>query len=199
MRRESNYEIMKHQMQDVFAQRNLALVAEKWHLDIKEKNIYVRFIARNYTINIENGLILRADNGTEADYNEAMTLYDILSREPAVAFEKYVSIDSFSGLKSISASTNIFNSVKYTFDHQKTKLAHACERLGGMPFGNSDVGYKLPVFQQLNVILQFWSSDDEFGPELKFMGDQNTMSFMKYETMMFMLNHLINRLCEEME
>lgn len=28
MRKESNYEIMKHQMQDVFAQGNLALAAE---------------------------------------------------------------------------------------------------------------------------------------------------------------------------
>ena len=68
-----------------------------------------------------------------------------------------------------------------------------------MPFGKSDVGYKLPVFQELSVILQFWSSDDEFEPELKLLCDQNIMSFMKYETMMFMLSHLINRLCEEMQ
>ena len=199
MSRESNYEIMKHQMRDIFAQRNLALAAEKWHLEIKGKNIYVRFIGRDYTINIENGLILRADDGIEADYNESMTLYDILSREPAVAFEKYVSIDSFSGLKSISGQTSIFDSAKFAFDHQEMKLAYACEKLGGRPFGKADVGYKLPVFQQLKVILQFWNSDDEFGPELKFMGDQNMMSFMKYETMMFMLNHLVNRLCEEMK
>lgn len=199
MRKESNYEIMKHQMQNVFAQRNLELVAEKWHLDINEKNIYVRFIARDYTINVENGLILRADNGGEADYNEVMTLYDILSRDPAVPFEKFVSIDSFSGLKSISGQSSIFDCAKFKFDHREKQLAHACEKLGGTPFGKSDVGYKLPVFQQLHVILQFWSSDDEFGPELKFMGDQNMMSFMKYETMMFMLSHFINRLCEEME
>lgn len=52
MRKESNYEIMKHQMQDVFAQGNLALAAEKWHLDINDEVIYVRFIARDYTINV---------------------------------------------------------------------------------------------------------------------------------------------------
>ena len=199
MKRESNYEIMKHQMQNVFAQRNLELTAKKWHLDINEKNIYVRFIARDYMINVETGLILRADNGGEADYNEAMTLYDILSREPAVPFEKFISIDLFSGLKSISGQSSIFDRAKFKFDHREMKLAQACEKLGGIPFGKSDVGYKLPVFQQLYVILQFWGSDDEFGPELKFMGDQNMMSFMKYETMMFMLSHLINRLCEEME
>lgn len=197
MRKESNYEIMKHQMQDVFAQGNLALAAEKWHLDISDEVIYVRFIARDYTINVKSGLILRADNGIEADYNEAMTLYDILSREPAVTFEKFVSIDFFSGLKSTSGGSSIFDSAKAAFDHQETKLARACEKLGDVPFGKSDVGYKLPIFQKLNVILQFWSSDDEFGPELRLMSDQNTMSFMKYETMMFMLNHLMNRLREE--
>ena len=99
MRKESNYGIMKHQMQDVFAQGNLALAAEKRHLDINDEVIDVRFIARDYTINVKSGLILRADNGIEADYNEAMTLYDILSREPAVPFEKFVSIDSFRRFK----------------------------------------------------------------------------------------------------
>ena len=183
MQRESNYEIMKHRMRDVFAQKDLVLAAEKWNL----------------VINAKNGIILRADDGTEADYNEAMTLYDILSREPAPAFKKYVSIDSLSSLKSTFGRNNIFDSIKGTFDHQEPELARACEKLGGVPFGKSDVGYKLPVFQELSVILQFWSSDDEFEPELKFLCDQNIMSFMKYETMMFMLSHLINRLCEEMQ
>ena len=99
MRKESNYEIMKHQMQDVFAQGNLALAAEKWHLDINDEVIYVRFIARDYTINVKSGLILRADNGIEADYNEAMTLYDIHSRESAETIEKYQSIQYYSGIK----------------------------------------------------------------------------------------------------
>lgn len=199
MQRESNYEIMKHRMRDVFAQKDLVLAAEKWNLVINAKNIYVRFIARDYAVNVENGIILRADDGTEADYNEAMTLYDILSREPALAFKKYVSIDSLSSLKSTFGRNNIFDSIKGTFDHQEPELARACEKLGGVPFGKSDVGYKLPVFQELSVILQFWSSDDEFEPELKLLCDQNIMSFMKYETMMFMLSHLINRLCEEMQ
>ena len=92
MQRESNYEIMKHRMREVFAQKDLVLAAEKWNLVINAKNIYVRFIARDYAVNVENGIILRTDDGTEADYNEAMTLYDILSREPAPAFKKYVSI-----------------------------------------------------------------------------------------------------------
>ncbi len=123
----------------------------------------------------------------------------IFFRMNPIPFGKYVSIDSFSGLKSTSGRSSIFDSAKLEFDHQETKLAHACEKLGGVPFGKSDVGYKLPVFQQLNVILQFWSSDDEFGPELNLMGDQNTMSFMKYETMMFMLNHLMDRLRKEIQ
>ena len=88
MQRESNYEIMKHRMREVFAQKDLVLAAEKWNLVINAKNIYVRFIARDYAVNVENGIILRTDDGTEADYNEAMTLYDILSRGPAPAFKE---------------------------------------------------------------------------------------------------------------
>ena len=96
-------------MREAFAQKDLVLAAEKWNLVINAKNIYVRFIARDYAINVENGIILRTDDGTEADYNEAMTLYDILSREPAPAFKKYVSIDSLSSLKSTFGRNNIFS------------------------------------------------------------------------------------------
>ena len=198
MRKDSNYEIMKRQMQEVFARQDLAQTAEKWHLGIKDNIISVRFIARDYTINAESGIVLRADTGVEADYNEAMTLYDILSREPAVPFDTYVSVDSFSRLHSASGNAGSFGGAKRAFDHQEAKLSRACEILGGAPFGKADVGCKLPVFQRLNVILQFWNSDDEFDSELKFLCDQNTMSFMTFETLMFMLGHLINRLCEEM-
>lgn len=160
MRKESNYGIMKHQMQDVFAQGNLALAAEKWHLDINDEVIYVRFIARDYTINVKSGLILRADNGIEADYNEAMTLYDILSREPAVTFEKFVSIDFFSGLKSTSVGSSIFDSAKAAFDHQETKLARACEKLGDVPFGKSDVGLFGGLCGSLNNIFVHMSGQN---------------------------------------
>ena len=52
MQRESNYEIMKHRMREVFAQKDLVLAAEKWNLVINAKNIYVRFIARDYAVNV---------------------------------------------------------------------------------------------------------------------------------------------------
>ena len=39
MQRESNYEIMKHRMREVFAQKDLVLAAEKWNHVINAKNI----------------------------------------------------------------------------------------------------------------------------------------------------------------
>ena len=44
------------------------------------------------------------------------------------------------GLKSTSGGSSIFDSAKAAFDHQETKLARACEKLGDVPFGKSDVG-----------------------------------------------------------
>ena len=65
-----------------------------------------------------------------------MTFY---LENPALAFKKYVSIDSLSSLKSTFGRNNIFDSIKGTFDHQEPELARACEKLGGVPFGKSDV------------------------------------------------------------
>ena len=59
-----------------------------------------------------------------------------------------------------------------------------------------DVSYKIPLFDFLPVILQFWDADEEFDSVLKFMWNENILDYMHYETTFFAASHLLSRLTE---
>ena len=61
------------------------------------------------------------------------------------------------------------------------------------------MAYRLPLFDFLPVILQFWDSDEEFEPVLKIMWDENLLDYMHYETSYLALGHLWKRMEELLE
>lgn len=51
--------------------------------------------------------------------------------------------------------------------------------------------YGRNVFEFLPLIVQYWDADEEFPAVLKFMADENIQDFMHFETVMFMLGHVL--------
>lgn len=56
------------------------------------------------------------------------------------------------------------------------------------------MAYQLWLFPFLPVILRFWDADEDFPASLQVLLDQNTLDFIHYETLMFALSHLMQRL-----
>ena len=78
-------------------------------------------------------------------------------------------------------------------------LAEACRALGGVPEGKGDVAYRIQVFPFLPVIIQFWNSDEEFEPELQFLWDTNVLQYLHFETLWYVMGHMVKRLREMVE
>ncbi len=198
-KRESNYEVMKRQMQVKFASFDLERVAHEWELEQKDGYLLLSFVGRQYKISRDTGVVLYEKDGIlrEADYNVSMTLFDILTRKRQCASGEVKSVSSFSAIHTSSvASGSLFHRAAQQFDHRDADLSTACEQLGGVPYGKGDVGYRFPIFRDLQVAVQFWDSDEEFDPSLNLFCDGNILNFMSYETMMFMLSHVLERLGE---
>lgn len=49
------------------------------------------------------------------------------------------------------------------------------------------------------MILRFWDSDEEFPATLQLLVDKNILDYMHYETLMFALSYLLDRLKSEMD
>ena len=201
--RQSNYEMTRLRMQKEFASRDFQKIASLWQLEYTDGGLFVELVSRRYRIDDGTGTVFFLHNGVEneADYNVAMTLYDILTRERAKASGEYSAVRNFSALHTGSMLENGFfggfQGLSTYFDHRTELLEAACSRLGGLEFGKGDVGQKIPVFRDLSVIVQFWNSDEEFPPSFHVLLDNHVLQFMHYETAMYLISHLMDRIEEE--
>lgn len=200
--RPSNYERMKESMSRTFLKCDQEDMIRRFSLAQDQMYLYIRFLGREYRINRATGRVSWSDNSfiTEepGNYNEAMTLYDVLSypgEKRALAHE-WVNIDSLSPIQggSMRRGSGLFREFETYFDGKARSLAAACEALGGRPAGKGDAAYELDLFTFLPISLGFWESDDEFPASLQILVDHNIRDFMHYETLMFAVIHLLERL-----
>lgn len=61
----------------------------------------------------------------------------------------------------------------------------------------ADLGYAVPAVLGVPVWVQFWHSDEEFAPRLRYLWDENALQFIRYETMWYAVGLLLERIKEE--
>ncbi len=204
--KKSNYDIAKENMQVEFLKYDQEKILEKFHLQHDDDFLYIRFVQSLYRIGRKTGLVEHSPDGFAtvfpADYNEAMTIYDMLcySKDGCRLSGKFQAINGLKGT-GFASKPNYSLFAPYTryFDHRLSLLADACERLGGSPQPVGDVSYRLSLFDFFPVILQFWESDEEFDASLRLLWDENTLDFIHYETSWFATMHLLEKLKTIME
>lgn len=138
-----------------------------------------------------------------ANYNEAMTIYDVLcnSKEYCHPAHEWVHIGSLSTVRggNLANDSNFFRDARKEIRWKDCRTCKSLRAAAWDQAGKGDVAYQLELFSFLPVILRFWESDDEFPASLQVLVDQNILEYMHYETVMFAIGHLLERVEEEME
>lgn len=204
--RPSNYDTMRNRMELEFAKYNQQEMIQKFSLRHDADFLYLPFVGREYRIHRSNGRVEWFSNTAKvfvhAGYNESMTIFDVLawSKPGCNLAGHFVLMGDLPGTtKSASAADNLFSAQSRLFAGRCAALEYACRKLGGTPGSVGDVTSILPVFSFMQVMLQFWDADEEFGAVLKFMWDYNATDFIHFETIAFATMHIIERLKETME
>ena len=200
----SSYESMRNKMRAEFLKFDQNRMLRRFPLENGEDYIYIEFMLRRYRIDRRTGVVEWSLDGfasaNEADYNESMTIYDLLCfPSDGRAFAGlYCPADRLKGtVVSAGSADRMFQSAAEHFCGRTDELRRACRAVGSEIGMSGDVAAKIYPFSFLPVILQFWEADEEFPAKLKFMFDENILQFMHYETLFFMTGHIIKRL-EEM-
>ena len=201
----SNYDVMRDQMRGEFVKYDQDKMIKKFSLTSDDNYIYLEFIKRPYRIGRQNGVVEWSEDGfvtaVEAGYNESMTIYDVLcySRDDCHLAGKFCPSSMLKGtVQSSGPGSRMFKQTEEEFTGKLTELETALDKLGEVIDLKADLAAKINVFPFLPVIMQFWDADDEFPANLKFMFDENIISYMHFETTFFMLGHLIRRIKEMM-
>lgn len=202
-KRTSNYEKMKNEMASTFLRYDQEQMICKYSLKFDDAYLYIPFVGRDYRIDRHTGAVQQVNGALtqEADYNEAMTIYDVLcyAKSGCHPAGTFVNMNSLSSVRtgSLSESGNFFQKTIDYFQGKTDLLSSACKSLGGVEEKGGDVAFRLDVFSFLPMTLRFWDADDEFPASLQILVDKNILDYMHYETMMFALSHVMARLKEE--
>ena len=199
----NNYEVMRDQMAGAFLRYDQKAMIRKFSLKHDADFLYICLVGREYRVDRHTGAVSWEDTDSKtvypADYNAAMTIYDVLccSKENCRASGEMVSIESCASVQGGSLSSqnrSFFQHAADCFDKDPAALAAACEKIGGTRLAHGDAAYRLDLFAFLPVSVAFWRSDEEFPASLQILVDRNILDFMHYETAMFALSHLMERL-----
>ena len=197
---QSNYDITLARMPKAFLtydqQRMIRMFCREYDADW----LYLRFLDRRYRVSRENGTMQWTQGGElwcPAGFLDAMTIYDLLccAKDGASLSGRYCRAENLPGaMHGANPDKDAFSTFARSCDKMPEKLDAACRALKGASLHTGEISYQIPMFDFLPVIVQFWSSDDEFPAVFKLMWDENALEFLRFETVCYAARFLTSRL-----
>jgi len=195
-----NYEIAKDNARRYFLTFNQSEVEARPFISSDSVSFFLSLAGQNCRVSRETGTVeLQQPDGTwtEAGFNAALTVYDLLcfSRTDARASGEFVTIGQLNNVFTSSANSDFYRSRAAWFNDRQDALNNACRKMGGVPAAaKGDIAWLLPMTDFLSMVLQFWESDEEFPPSLTVLVDSRILDFMHFETVWYAVGHIMDRL-----
>ena len=167
--------------------------------------LYLRFLDRQYRISRQAGTIeweAGKEDWKPAGFLDAMTIYDLLccAKDGACLAGRYCQAEHLPGtMHGANPAKGAFDDFAADCDRDAEKLRSACRALGGRELPMGEVSFEIPMFDFLPIMVQFWSSDEEFPPVFKLMWDENVLAFLRFETVCYAARFLVMRLQVHMD
>lgn len=198
----NNYERSRDRAQEYFLGFDQNVIIDQWHLPFDDKWLYVDFLSRPYRICRSTGSVFRCWNGTQADFEEVLSIFDLLCHEGT---GKHIS-GNFAPVNSlkdrpraIGVGTDFHTKTAALFDRDPDAFRKACLAMGGVPVPMGDLGFRFPVFRELELILKFYFSDEEFPAGLTLLWDDQSLQYLYYETIFYIAGFFLKSLTDEMQ
>lgn len=199
-----NYEIQRDYAKKYFLAYDQQEIVDKLDLESDEKYIYLWFVGKEYRVDKKNGRVEGSKNhflsAEEAGFQEVLSIFDLLcySEERPKASGIWAPINSVKYTpRAIGVNTNFNGSYPEVFDKNPDGFRKACEKLGGTVVAIGDIGYEIPIFDEIRVRLKFYFSDDEFPAQMVMLWDSEILKYMRYETTFYVMGHVYQRIMEE--
>ena len=203
--RPDNYAVLADRARQLFLTYDQNRLIANAPVTADQAYIYLRVLDRTCRISRSRGYIQWPDGECWQDSTlpgDYLTIFDYLcdSKPDRTLSGRWLSMANFGNLFHTGLLENSVPSpLELRIDREPEAFRRACRALGGVPFDRCDIGFRLPLFPDLPVAVQFWHSDDEFGPRLRWLWDENALSFIRYETMYYALGILRGRLSARMQ
>ena len=203
MERTDNYQLQARQAKDRFLTYDQGEIIRRLKLAFDEDYLYISMLSRRHRICRKTGDMEKETPSGWADANrhgEVMTVLDLLcdSRPDRFLTGRWKAMGAFGLMFHQNLLEGQKDPCADLFEANPEKFRQACLSLGGIPFPQGDIAYAIGFFDGLPVLVQLWFGDEEFPANLRFLWDENSLMYLKYETMWFAKGLLLERIKEEM-
>jgi len=193
-----NYAIQTAQAKLRFLTYDQQELIRRCRLRYDEAYLYTRLLGSRYRICRRTGDMEYLSEGKWVDGNsfaEVMVLLDWLcdSREDRYITGNWVNLVNQNHAFHQDLQAGEDEDAR-AFSQTPEKLAAACRALGGLPCPGGDLSYTVELVDGLCIRLLLWHGDEEFPARLRFLWDENTTRYIRYETTWYALGLLLRKL-----
>jgi hypothetical protein len=195
-----NHVQMMEDARRIFLKYDQSAMIRKYHLENDEKYLFIRFMNREYEIARKSGVITRKGSTERAGHPETMSIYDMLCYSEKLPelpplTGQWESLSVLGGIIGAGHTQRLMTGrVLEPFAGKTEEMCRACEEMGGKKQKGADVSYILPVFDFFPFWFEFWDGDEEFPPNIQFLWDKNSLQFMHYETLWYIVGFVEDEL-----
>lgn len=203
MEKRDNYQNQITQAKRLFLTYDQQELIGRCNLRFDREYFYITFLAEPYRICRATGDMERFTGGEWVDANsfgEVMTILDWLcdSRPDRYITGRWINIVSHGHYFHSNLQEGEDQNAEF-FSQNDRAFINACLSLKGEPIPGADIGYAIELVDGLRILVQLWHSDDEFPARLRFLWDENTTRYIRYETSWYALGLLTQRIREKMK
>ena len=183
---QSNYDKVIEEWRLRFLKMDQEALIEKFQLESDEMAVYLTYFNHKMRIDRFTGVITYLEEPQKiAGFNTCMDVYNLFhySIDIPVASGILVPFRQIKRVYPFEAAykRTVLKTLQETFSGHVEELRKACEKLGGKPLPQGDVGYQLSVYPFLDIAVYFWDGDDEFEAQANMLFDSNITDFLHEE------------------
>ena len=195
-----NYEISRDRARRYFLRFDQGELVKTWNLQEDETNLYVDFLGVAYRIDRTSGAVLHLVDDVAATYDQSLSIFDLLCHcgEEKILSGTYAPVNSLRGNAAVGVTTDFYTAFAQRVDKDPENFRLACLRCGGQELPIGDMGFRFPIFAELEVQLKFYHSDEDFPASITLLWDDNMLRFVYYETVFYIASVLLRQLTEAM-
>ncbi len=198
-----NYAIQMAQAKKLFLTYDQQELIRRCALRYDDDYFYITFLTEPYRIHRHRGDMERfcGDMWMDANsFGEVMTILDWLcdSRTDRYITGNWVNLVNQGAYFHRNLQEGPDRNAEF-FDSNLQAFKDACLALKGEPHPGADVGYAIELVDGLKILVQLWRGDEEFPAHLRFLWDENTTRYIRYETSWYALGILLSRIQEKMK
>ncbi len=199
MKAVNNYDIQLTQAKKHFLTYDQQELIDRCSLCYDERYFYVRLLSSDYRIcRISGDMERKTEKGWQDgnSFGEVMVLLDWLcdSKPGRCISGKFINIVTQGHYFHRNLQEDGEDADAAYFDEHPQSFRAACEGLGGRSVPGADMSYAIELVDGLEILVQFWHADEEFNARLRFLWDENVLSYIRYETSWYALGLLLRQL-----